>query len=71
MKASDRILMYLKEKGQPVSSAELSEKLGLSKSTVYYSTTILVAAEKIKRYMGLAGVFVLEEVEEKPDVRGD
>ena len=71
MKASDRILMYLKEKGQPVSSAELSEKLGLSKSTVYYSTTILVAAEKIKRYMGLAGVFVLEEAEEKPDVRGD
>jgi len=64
----DKILRYLKEKGQPVSSLELSEKLGLRKNTVYYATTVLVAAEKIKRYMGLAGVFVLEAKEEKPDV---
>ena len=71
MNARDRILQYLKEKGKTtpppclVSSLELSKELGLSKNTVYYATTVLVAAEKIKRYMGLAGVFVLAEAKEE------
>ena len=55
------MLSYIKEKKEPVSSTELSEELGLSKNTVYYNTTILVAAEKIKRYMGFAGIFILEK----------
>jgi DeoR/GlpR family transcriptional regulator of sugar metabolism len=61
MNARERILNYIEEKGEPVSSKELYEELGVSKNTVYYNTTILVAAEKIKRYMGLAGVFILEK----------
>jgi len=65
MNARDRILQYLNEKGKPVSSVELSTELGLSKNTVYYATTVLVAAEKIKRYMELAGVFVLAEAKEE------
>lgn len=33
MNSRDKILRYLKEKGQPVSSLELSEKLVLSKNS--------------------------------------
>ena len=64
MNARDRILAYMEEKGAPVTSTELSRELGISKNTVYYNTTVLVAAEKIKRYMGLAGVFILEKEDE-------
>lgn len=60
MNAREKVLKYIEEKGQPVSSRELSEELGLARNTVYYSTTVLVAAGKIKRYRGLAGVFVPE-----------
>lgn len=63
MNAREKILNYVKEKGAPVSSKELSTELGLPKNTVYYNTTILVAAEKIERYRGLAGVFILTESE--------
>jgi len=61
MGARERILDYVRSAGKPVSSHNLSEGLGLPRNTVYYNTTVLVAAEKIKRYMGLAGVFVLAE----------
>jgi len=61
MTIREKILTYIKEKGEPVTSKELSEELGLSKNTVYYNTTILVTAEKIERYKGLAGLFVLVE----------
>jgi len=61
MNARERILNYIEEKKEPISSQELSEKLELPKNTVYYNTTILVAAEKIKRYKGFAGIFILEK----------
>jgi len=70
MNARERILAYMEEKGTPVSSTELSEELGISKNTVYYNTTILIAAEKIERYLDLAGVFTLKtsEVRSKEDI---
>jgi len=66
MNARERILAYIEEKGSPVSSTELHEELGISKNTVYYNTTILIAAEKIERYLDLAGVFTLKEAEVDP-----
>ena len=67
-KVSDWIEALLREERFPLTSQQIAKRLNLPMNTVYYATTVLVAAEKIKRYMGLAGVFVLEEAEEKPDV---
>lgn len=68
MNARERILAYMEEKGAPASSTELSEKLGISKNTVYYNTTILIAAEKIERYLDLAGVFTIKTSEKRTGV---
>ena len=59
----------MEEKGAPVSSTELSTELGISKNTVYYNTTILVAAEKIERFLDLAGVFTLKTSETRMEVK--
>jgi len=66
MHTRDRILAYMTKKKTPISSTELHKELGIPKNTVYYNTTILIAAEKIERYLDLAGVFTLKTSEKRP-----
>ncbi|GAI58740.1 unnamed protein product, partial [marine sediment metagenome] len=37
MNAREKILKYIQDKKEPVSSTELSKELDLSKNTVYYN----------------------------------
>jgi len=51
----------MREEGTPISSQQIATRLNQPMNRIYYATSILVAAEKIKRYMGFAGIFILEK----------
>jgi len=57
----DKVYEAVRDSKEPITSAEIGEKTGLTRSSVQYACTILVRAEKIKRYHGIRGVFVLPE----------
>lgn len=51
----------LREKGMPMASVQIAKELEMPIGTVYSTTHWLVRLGKIKRYLGLPGVFVLAE----------
>lgn len=65
MNAREKILEALTQKGEPMTSRELSEATGSPLSTIYFNTTILVYGGKIRRYAGISGIFELVKEEKK------
>ena len=57
----EKILEALKAKGDAMTSRELSKVTKMPLSSIYYNTTILVYANKIKRKNGISGLFELVE----------
>lgn len=56
-----KVYEAVRDSKEPITSEEIGEKTGLTRSSVQYACTILVAAEKIERYHGIRGVFILHK----------